>query len=97
MEFLNRPHDTLTACLAAAAARLESGDLVAASESIDAVVAACQACEASGVALGRDALQTAQDLFARCTALATQAEADLHARNLQAGVLGHARKRYSET
>jgi hypothetical protein len=81
--------------LARAAGKLEAGDLEGAAKAFDGVVEACTDCEAAGVILNTDELQTVKRLFDRCGELAVLAQTVVRARQLMAGASSRARKRYS--
>ncbi len=89
------PDQRLAAGLAAAAAALERGDMEAAAEAFEGVVAACADCVAKKITLTPEQRQATQRLHDRCSELAASAQISLNQSQSQASASNRARKGYS--
>ncbi|HEX3698651.1 MAG TPA: hypothetical protein VH374_24985 [Polyangia bacterium] len=84
--------DEIEAALAAIAEELQVGDVVKAAESVQALVASCQA--AGGQRLKSEQIVRLRSLLERCTDLANAADVKLNTALRKFGIGGRARRAY---
>jgi hypothetical protein len=86
--------DDLETVLAAVAAQLLAGDVVAAASAVKDLVACCQAV--NGQHLNADQVTRLRAMLDQCSALASTTQGELNVAMQQFGVGGRARKAYGD-
>lgn len=84
----------IQAALAAVAAQLQAGDVVAAASAVKDLVASCQAV--NGQHLNAEQVTRLRAMLDQCTALASTTQGELNVAMQQFGVGGRARKAYGD-